>query len=295
MEKCVLRLYMVCLHCIFTWQHCIASLHGSIALRLYMASRHSTILTSAAQPRSGAMTDRRFLVVLDLNGTILQRLKADAAFALLQRINPAIQMEAKIHGRPVIARPGAKHFLTTLLTVADVAVWTSAQPKNAVPMVMLAFGGLLSKDYYEALPEEYNASYRNFAARKDFPQAFGRHPLSFLWTQNECQITGSSKTALVGDRKPEFCKDLRKIFQAFPGRYTERNTIMIDDSPKKIPKTLRRNLLQISEYDLEADPMASVTDQALDFLGEYLEAAFAAAPSDIRDHMRTHPFTMQLL
>src|SRR5690606_24647798 len=111
----------------------------------------------------------RLLVVLDLNGTILQRLKSAASLASIQKQVSSIKLEAMIHGRPVISRPNAHLFLTNLLSVVDVAVWTSAQPKNAVPMVMLGFGGLLDKSWWEGNTDDLKVPFQNFQQREDFP------------------------------------------------------------------------------------------------------------------------------
>ena len=241
----------------------------------------------------------RLLVVLDLNGTLLQRLKCDASLRIARKMNPALKSDGKIHGRPVVGRPGAKKFLEDLLEIADVAVWTSAQAKNAVPMVMLGFGGLLARDYWNmedsGMSAEYAAEvkqcYFNFRDREDFPQPNGTKRLSFLWTQEQCEVVGHTKGSRgKGDFKPEFVKNLVKIWKAYPDKYMPSNTLIIDDSEKKIPKALRSNLVCIPEFDVEKDPFSSLSDNSLANLSEYLKKAVESGPADIRQYMTETPF-----
>lgn len=238
-------------------------------------------------------------MVLDLNGTLLQRLKSDANLRIAKKMNPTLKCDGKIHGRPVINRPGAKKFLEDLLEMADVAVWTSAQAKNAVPMVMLGFGGLLDNEYWNmensGMSAEYAAEvkqcYLNFSQREDFPQANGTKRLSFLWTQEQCEVIGHTKgNRSKGDVKPEFVKNLLKVWRAYPDKYTPSNTLIIDDSEKKIPKSLRSNLVCIPEFDVEKDPLSSLSDNCLPNLSDYLKKAAESGPSDIRQYMTEKPF-----
>lgn len=241
----------------------------------------------------------RLLVVLDLNGTLLQRLKCDASLRIARKMNPSLKSDAKIHGRPVVNRPGARKFLEDLMEIADVAIWTSAQAKNAVPMVMVGFGGLLDKEYWNmensGMPPAYAAEvrqcYLNFSQREDIPQATGSKRLSFLWAQEQCDIVGHTKGARgKGDFKPEFVKNLGKIWKSYPDLYTPSNTLIIDDSEKKIPKAMRSNLICIPEFDVERDPISVLSDNTLPDLAEYLKKAVEACPSDIRHYMTETPF-----
>jgi hypothetical protein len=183
--------------------------------------------------------------------------------------------------------------------VADVAVWTSAQVKNAVPMVMLGFGGLLDRGYWKMedseMPAEYAAEvkqcFQNFSQRKDFPQTYGTKRLSFLWAQDQCEVIGHSKGSRgKGDFKPEFVKNLTKIWKAYPEKYTPSNTIIIDDSEKKIPKAVRPNLICIPEFDVEKDPLSSLSDNILPNLAGYLTKAVETDPTDIRQYLANTPF-----
>lgn len=165
------------------------------------------------------MGNHRFLIVLDLNGTILQRLKSDVILRHLKAKNPEIKSVGKILGRPIICRPGSTEFLEKLLRIADVAVWTSAQSKNAIPMVMMSFAGLLSKDYYSRMPADLVEIYKNFQDNFPLAKKYGRGRLQFIWTQKECDEIPSKYTGSDKNYKPDFRKDLGKIWQAFPGMY----------------------------------------------------------------------------
>ncbi len=236
---------------------------------------------------------RRLLVVLDLNGTILQRLDGTATLALLKSKNPLIKEEANVHGRPVVSRPNARSFLLDLLSFADVAVWTSATAKNAVPMVMLGFSGLLERTWWDSCPEDLRIPFKNFQQRSDFPQTFGEHQLAFLWTQQQCDTNGYEpgyENLKKYDRKPQFIKSLKKIWTAFPDKYTTNNTIIIDDSPAKIPKLCQRNLIQIPEFDLSNG--STLQDDTLQRLGEYIKKLADADPKDVRSFIRDHSFTI---
>lgn len=242
----------------------------------------------------------RPLVILDLNGTLLQRLTCDAALKLLQKQNPDIRSIGKIHGRPIISRPGATKFLGELMELADVAVWTSAQTKNAVPMVMLAFSGILQREMYETVwkadktehLDELKQCCMNFKDRKDFPQCFGEQKLAFLWTQTQCEVAGyKAGDRGKGDRRPEFTKSLNKVWKLFEP-YNSRNTIIIDDSHQKIPKTQQGNLIAIPEFSPEGgDAKMCLADDTLERLSEYLRALVSTAPADVRQFMASNPFS----
>lgn len=235
----------------------------------------------------------RILVVLDLNGTLLQRLKSQWDLSSLKRSNPGCLVRTNIHGRPIIDRPGRAKFLSTLFSNADVAVWTSAQAKNAIPMVLLGFSGLVSKQFYESeLPVDEQDIYHVFSSRDDFPKKLhGDHKLSFLWSQDDCDIVGK-RPGSYGKRdfKPDFIKNLEKIWKANPGVYGPSNTIMIDDSHKKILPAHQDNLICIPEFDVMLSPLSATEDDTLPRLTEYLTTLFQAQPQDIREYMRRTPF-----
>jgi hypothetical protein len=85
------------------------------------------------------MPKRLLLILLDLNGTLLDRI--DRHERKLAKLNPSLPKEpdARINQRHVYYRP----FLDTLLQQCKschVGVWTSAIPMNADAMVSILFG-----------------------------------------------------------------------------------------------------------------------------------------------------------
>jgi hypothetical protein len=237
------------------------------------------------------MAEKRLLVILDLNGTILQRIKTDGIMKELLAKNQDIISIGKIHGKPIVARPDSHAFLAGLLEIADVAVWTSAQAKNALPMVMLAFSGLLSKQYYEEeMPAKLRELYGQF---KDHPSichdAMGAHSLKFLWSQDECdEVPTKASKRGKANYKPDFRKDLYKVWKAHAGVYGPANTLMIDDSPKKLG-SLTANLLCVPEFDLTKNPFAFQTDAVMSGLDAYLRRMVEDSPEDVRDYLAANP------
>lgn len=235
---------------------------------------------------------KKFLIILDLNGTLLQRLKKDP--------RPGVKCLANIHGRPVVIRPHLTSFLSSLLNThqqqssVDVGVWTSALPKNAVPMVMLAFGSLLNASVYtDETSDDVAESYANFAGRPDFPGPTGTGRLAFIWSQAKCDIKGYGKGSRgKGDVKPDFLKNLQKVWDAFPHQYGPENTIIIDDSPGKILAGHEPNHLLIPEFDVERSPRLFKGDAVLQRLEQYLAGLVEAQPADVREYMSSHPFVM---
>lgn len=239
----------------------------------------------------GGMAEKRLLVILDLNGTILHRIKTEILLKNLQRTNPDIIPIGKIHGRPIVSRPDAHNFLSNLLEMADVAVWTSAQAKNAVPMVMLAFSGLLNRYFYEdEMPVKLKEIYSQFRDHPSICESFGEKSLKFLWSQDECdEVPTKASKKGNSNYKPDFRKDLYKVWKANPGVYGPTNTIMIDDSPKKLGN-LTANLLCVPEYDLAQNPFASRTDQTMNILDAYLRRLVESSPPDVREYIADNPF-----
>lgn len=220
----------------------------------------------------------RRLVVLDLNGTLLHRLmKAHEVSAA--KAHPSFSaVDTVVNGNPIVFRPHLASFLRSILARADVAVWTSALPKNAVPMVARVFDGLLDWAHPSLdtllLPPGLKPS--------------GTHRLGFLWTQHEC---ATLKTA--GPR-PEFRKDLGKIWEAYAGVYGAANTIMVDDTASKLERC-RENLLEIGSFDVTVHDHDYSKDCELRALTEYLETSvFASDEVDVREIMKQTRFQSTL-
>jgi hypothetical protein len=121
---------------------------------------------------------KSYLLVLDLNGTLLERVtkKKMKAFKSAYAIPPT--PDFSISSGKVFKRPFVDEFIDGIFKNFDVAVWTSALEKNAVPMVQNLF------------------------------QAH-THQLKFLWNRSDCSDVkeGVDHSSV---------KDLRKIWEAYP-------------------------------------------------------------------------------
>jgi hypothetical protein len=86
---------------------------------------------------------RRLLFILDLNGTLLHRLTKSWEIKLAHKHCDYRVSDCTVNGNQIYFRPERRQFLAKLFELGEVAVWTSALPKNAVPMVLRTFDGLL--------------------------------------------------------------------------------------------------------------------------------------------------------
>lgn len=227
--------------------------------------------------------NRELLFVLDLNGTLLHRLTKgwERSRAILHPKSRA--EDCVVNGNPIHFRPGHRRFLETLFSLGEVAVWTSAMPKNAVPMVLRTFCGLLDVEHLKGLdPKIRNEIQKHRAAVEQI--SCGPHMLRFLWTQDECQVINR-----ISGGRPEFKKHLDKIWKLYP-QYTEKSTIMIDDSADKLSH-YTENLLRISEFIVIDDKVDFTKDDTLPRLGEYLNRMSTVETElDVREYMTNHPF-----
>lgn len=239
---------------------------------------------------------KQLLFILDLNGTVLARLTRRGEQAAMQQHPQFRPPDCSVRGSHVYLRPHLRPFLQALLRLGTVAVWTSALPKNAFPMVLHCFGGLLD---LQGLASNGNGAsagsdlspYLQRHADVAALVGSGPHRLHFLWTQEQCRVGRPS----VGG-KPEFVKDLDRVWQAFPD-YGRRNTIMIDDSEEKLLHH-RSNLLRIPEYNVLNPTVDFTRDDALlrlrDYLGE-LQARHSQSQADFdaQLYLRSHPFVLE--
>lgn len=239
---------------------------------------------------------QKLLFVLDLNGTLLHRLTRAPDYAAALTHPQRRTADCSVRGCSIFFRPGREAFLRKLLGLGQVAVWTSAKPKNAVPMVLRLFSSLLDLDALRTRSEPHiqNALAHNRRLVQELASGpREQHQLLFLWTQEEC--TALPPPAAARDKfKPLFRKDLHRIWEHFPD-YNAANTIMIDESREKLADHLD-NLLCIEEF-LVTDPLKDFTqDRVLDDLGVYLQHVSEACdraprPLDVRDYLRDNPFS----
>lgn len=211
----------------------------------------------------------RLLFILDLNGTLLHRITKSSLRALAARHPQARSCDCTVNGNPIYYRVGHRSFLATLFNLGEVAIWTSAMPKNAHPMVLNLFDGLLDQDTIK-LYNTHQGSYRA-----------GVNKLLFLWTQNECNVRHTP-----GVEKPEFRKDLDRVWRAHPS-FSADTTIMIDDSPLKL-SSHRDNLIAVPEFLVTEDGIDHNKDDALAKLGRFLRGLSNSAKT-VPQYLKDHP------
>jgi hypothetical protein len=224
----------------------------------------------------------RRLFIVDLNGTLLHRLtRAHEVIAAKEhpKYRPA---EFGVRGNPLYFRPFHYEFLKSLFDYGDVAIWTSARPKNAIPMVLRAFKGLLDIEAIKLLSSTIAEQVHRQKAVVDFVGS-GTRTLKFLWTQEECDIIDSETSEIT------FRKDLDKVWMEFP-EYNESNTVMVDDSMDKL-RDHSENLLCIPEYLVTEASIDFTKDTALYGLSNYIKSMSMAEPNDVREYLKSHLFT----
>jgi len=151
----------------------------------------------------------RRLVILDLNGLLIHRIHERDTADLDRDF-----LESATYYRPfyIWKRPHVDEFLNFLFQHFTVAVWTSAQKRNAENMIPLLLG---------------NQS----------------PPFLFVWDQSKCNADTLSEEQWAEElTKPPrkrrrrkrwlFTKPLAKVWEAFP-EYNATNTLLIDDSVEK--------------------------------------------------------------
>lgn len=186
------------------------------------------------------MAKKRLLLVFDLNGTILYRHSHSSLSTTLEKCGNA-------NGRAIYARPHLEELVRATFSAFDVAVWTSAEEQNAIPMV-------------------------------DSLKSFGflRENLKFLWSRSRCKVVPRTSEEIKRAQeekntpslyvKPVALKDLACLWKEMP-EYSEENTLIIDDSLEKICQP--QNSIVISGFS--ANSPRAEDDSALLLLSERLK------------------------
>ncbi|KAI8830330.1 HAD-like domain-containing protein [Chytriomyces cf. hyalinus JEL632] len=194
------------------------------------------------------MSKRKLLVVLDLNGTLVDRLtkQHERKMASQNALCPKYS-DLTLERCRVFLRPYLDVFLQFLLDNFHVAVWTSAVAKNAHPMtefIMEPFGGAEALEFVwdrdqcilDPIPKKaYNTI-------KD---------LRLIW--REAQNPNLSNNETFDDTLPD-----ANLSMPFTSSHVwdETNTILLDDSASKSCRTPLNHLLipTFSVWDLTATP-----------------------------------------
>ncbi|KAJ3234382.1 hypothetical protein HDU78_005876 [Chytriomyces hyalinus] len=194
------------------------------------------------------MSKRKLLVVLDLNGTLVDRLtkQHERRMASQNALCPK-QSDLTLERCRVFLRPYLDVFLRFLLDNFHVAVWTSAISKNAHPMtefIIEPFGGAEALEFVwdrdqcilDPIPK------KPFNTIKD---------LRLIW--REAQNPNLRNNETFDDTLP----DANLSIPFTPSHvWDETNTILLDDSASKSCRTPLNHLLipTFSVWDLKATP-----------------------------------------
>ncbi|TGZ82059.1 HAD-like protein, partial [Ascodesmis nigricans] len=149
-------------------------------------------LSIAKQPLRRLEKPNRLLVVLDLNGTLMYRIK---------------------HSTRPIMRPDLPEFLTYLFNNFEVMVWTSAQTPNALRMVRAAF----TPEWIEKLRAVWSRDTLGLSNADFYSRVQVYKRLERIWT-GRYQV--DARTA----------EEIRNNVATTTHFWDQSNTILIDDS-----------------------------------------------------------------
>lgn len=158
---------------------------------------------------------KKRLLVLDLNGVLLFR---RPKWEKLDVRPP--DFEWKMHQCWI--RPGAAEFVSFCLERFAVGVWSSAKEETAKEVV----NRVMTRE------EE-------------------RKELLFIWGQERCRNEGPDPES-TEKRVPLFAKHLADLWKKFP-KYDESNTLMLDDSAKKLKKNPELSYFIVKSWSVLED------------------------------------------
>lgn len=258
-----------------------------------------------------------FLVVLDLCGTILSRVHSPnlRSKCIKSRYCPDLP-DLCLGGKvgSIYLRPHLAKFLDFLFDNFYVATWSNTSTRSNKEIVKAVFGKrrpqlLFSFDKFD-LPDKDTY----------FPKKYYDKDLNMLWEMcKACQDLAGDSTAQehwssdssgagnllsydydeleIVDSKslndPDVKKKEVKVVSHTPkiiGKMTwsPSNTIMIDNSPRKICRSLD-NYVAVPEYVVWSNTIDPLCDTALLSLKVYLEKLYNDDPRDVRDWIRNNP------
>ena len=180
---------------------------------------------------------REILIVFDLNGTLLFRVKNSSEKKKAMLANWYSPHDFSVNGTKVYRRQHLHTLMETISTNNDYqyAVWTSAEPKNAVKLAEKLFAG------------------------------YSKQPL-FVFDRTHCT------NAIKGEKTSNVFKNLELIFKSKrlskTWRWSEKNTILVEDTSTKALMH-PNNLYLIPSFNvIDRDPAG---DNALEQLARWLK------------------------
>ncbi|KAI8808409.1 hypothetical protein BJ742DRAFT_772080 [Cladochytrium replicatum] len=196
---------------------------------------------------------RQVLIVLDLNGTLIDRVDQKGRKLLKNNHLAPSKPDHVLNKNYVYMRPYLDSFLDSVFARFHVAAWTSALQKNAEPLADLVFGEYASK-------------------------------LEFVWDRSKCDFPKESSANDYGT-----LKDLRKVWddRAFNKKWAPGNTIIVDDTSSK-GSLNKNNALTLPTYMVTSPPHIFNSDNDTTLLSVlmYLERLADAAPQKLDDNLR---------
>ncbi|KAM1293592.1 hypothetical protein ACFX2I_013692 [Malus domestica] len=192
---------------------------------------------------------RKKLVIFSLNGLLVHRVIRYNRAKIPSNRTP----DGTYGSYLVFRRPFCEEFMQFCFERFEVGILSSAQVKNVDGVLDCVMGKL-------------------------------RRRLSFVWDQHEC--TDSGFKSLEDNRKPLFFKELDKVWSYFSGKYSESDTLFIDDQPYKGLLNPPNTGIFLESYDAEND-----NDKELDpkrELGKYLDGL--ADAKDVQIYVKENPF-----
>jgi TFIIF-interacting CTD phosphatase-like protein len=151
------------------------------------------------------------------------------------------------HKKPLVARPHLNEFLEFAFKYFDVMVWSSGMPHTVENMLNKFFG-------------------------------MYKEQLIAIWARDTFGLTDEQYNS-----KCLTIKDLSKVWAAFDGRYSARNTILVDDSPEKA-QMQPNNLVCASTFD----PSQVDDDNELKRIMDYLIGLMYR--DDVTVYMKSTPY-----
>ncbi|KAJ3045500.1 hypothetical protein HDV00_009154 [Rhizophlyctis rosea] len=201
------------------------------------------------------MVKRPILLILDLNGTLIERI-TDSAKKKIARSHPAFppRPDFMVNSKPCFCRPYLDTFFAHIFADFHVGAWTSATPKNAGPMIDTIFGQYASQ-------------------------------LKFKWDRTKCSDLGNKSNDFSS------VKDLRLIWADIgpegankDGLYSAENTILLDDTSTKASHT-PDNGLHLPTFTFIESDFDAENDESLLNVIKYLDDLRQSGLPDVRVYL----------
>ncbi|KAJ1550039.1 hypothetical protein HK096_009080, partial [Nowakowskiella sp. JEL0078] len=199
---------------------------------------------------------KELLVILDLNGTLLKRVKRENK--ALANLNPTLPPNPYL----ILNQNRLVHFILNFKAVIfsplDFASWTSAKLMNAIPINKRTFGD----------------DYQN---------------LIFSWDRSKCKLVDHRDTR----GKFSTVKDLDFVWNDINSnkhrKWNETNTVIVDDTSSKLANQPNNHIL-IPNFDVCNNSVDCLNDTTLLSLSKYFDLLFDSDYQDVREFIRSNPF-----